>query len=58
MTWFRDYKIPDGKLPNSYGFDAKPLDAAFALQVISETSTFYQQLRAGSCSTASAVTAM
>ena len=47
MTWFRDYKIPDGKPANAYGFDAKALDAAFAKNVVAETSAFYQRLRAG-----------
>ena len=47
MTWFRDYKIPDGKPANQYGYDAKALDAAFAKNVVAETSAFYQRLRAG-----------
>jgi inorganic pyrophosphatase len=47
MTWFRDYKIPDGKPANAYGCDAKALDAAFAKNVVAETSAFYQRLRAG-----------
>jgi len=36
-----------GKPPNEYGYDAKPLDAAFAERVVAETHQFYQRLRAG-----------
>lgn len=33
MVWFRDYKIPDGKPANKYGFDNKCMDRAFANKV-------------------------
>jgi len=26
LEWFRDYKIPDGKPANRFGFDDKPAD--------------------------------
>ncbi len=25
-TWFRDYKIPDGKPPNKFAFNGEPID--------------------------------
>jgi len=34
--WFRDYKIPDGKPPNTFAFEGKGKDRAFALEVIEE----------------------
>ena len=54
MTWFRDYKIPDGKAANAYGYEARALDAAFAKNVVAETSAFYQRLRAGTQQAAAA----
>ena len=31
--WFRDYKTPDGKPQNRFGFDDKPQNKEFTLQV-------------------------
>jgi hypothetical protein len=31
--WFRDYKIPDGKPANAFGYDNKCMDKDFALKV-------------------------
>jgi hypothetical protein len=31
--WFRDYKMPDGKPPNAFGYDNKCMDKAFAMKV-------------------------
>ena len=45
--WFRDYKIPDGKPPNAFGYDAKCMDAAFAAKVVEETHGFYNALKSG-----------
>lgn len=42
MAWFRDYKIPDGKLPNAFGYDGAPLGASMAGRVISDTHALYQ----------------
>lgn len=46
-VWFRDYKIPDGKPANAFGFDDKCMNREFALEVIEETAGFYQNLKAG-----------
>ena len=37
MVWFRDYKIPDGKPPNAFGYDGKPMNSEFAEMVIAGT---------------------
>jgi len=34
--WFRDYKIPDGKPPNSFAFEGQAKNKAYALEVIEE----------------------
>ncbi|WIA42520.1 hypothetical protein OEZ86_008504 [Tetradesmus obliquus] len=47
LEWFRDYKIPDGKPANAFGFDNKCMDKAFTLKVIEETHTFYNKLKSG-----------
>ena len=47
LVWFRDYKTPDGKPQNAFGFDNKCMDAAFAQGVISETHGFYTALKSG-----------
>lgn len=31
--WFRDYKMPDGKPANAYGYDSKCMDKAFTMKV-------------------------
>ncbi|CAG9463118.1 unnamed protein product [Pedinophyceae sp. YPF-701] len=48
MVWFRDYKMPDGKPANEYGYDAKPMNKEFTLGVIEETHKFYNALKGGS----------
>jgi inorganic pyrophosphatase len=48
MVWFRDYKIPDGKPANAYGFDNKCMDRDYTLSVIEETHAFYNKLKNGS----------
>jgi inorganic pyrophosphatase len=47
MEWFRDYKIPDGKPANAFGYESKALDKAFAMTVIKETNGFYNKLKSG-----------
>eukprot|EP00879_Flechtneria_rotunda_P021715 GHRR01022899.1.p4 GENE.GHRR01022899.1~~GHRR01022899.1.p4 ORF type:complete len:114 (-),score=41.54 GHRR01022899.1:545-886(-) len=47
LEWFRDYKIPDGKPANAFGYDNKCLDKAFTLQVIQETHAAYTKLKSG-----------
>jgi inorganic pyrophosphatase len=46
-VWFRDYKTPDGKPQNAFGYDNKCLDAAFAKGVVAETHGFYVALKSG-----------
>ncbi|KAK9789233.1 hypothetical protein WJX73_007750 [Symbiochloris irregularis] len=47
MVWFRDYKIPDGKPPNAFGYDNKPQNSQFAHQIIADTHGLYNQLKEG-----------
>lgn len=47
MVWFRDYKLPDGKPANQFGFGDSPVGKVFAEAVISDTHMAYQQLRDG-----------
>ena len=41
MLWFRDYKIPDGKAPNAFGYGGAALGASMAGRVISDTHALY-----------------
>ncbi|CAL8467104.1 g6640 [Coccomyxa elongata] len=47
MVWFRDYKIPDGKPANAFGFEGKPVSEGYAKAVVEETHQAYSQLRSG-----------
>lgn len=47
LIWFRDYKMPDGKPQNKFGYNNKCLDKDFALKVIEETHEFYNKLKSG-----------
>jgi inorganic pyrophosphatase len=47
LEWFRDYKIPDGKPANKFGYDNKCMNKEFTLQVVEETHAFYNKLRSG-----------
>ena len=47
MIWFRDYKIPDGKPANAYGYDSRPMNSDFAKMVIGETHELYNNLKEG-----------
>lgn len=46
-VWFRDYKVPDGKPQNAYGFDDKCMPKDFTMNVISETHGYYKKLMSG-----------
>jgi len=46
--WFRDYKIPDGKPANKYGYNDECLNKEFTLGVIRETHDFWKALKSGS----------
>ena len=48
MVWFRDYKIPDGKPPNAFGYDSRPMNSEFAEMVIAGTHKLYNDLKDGS----------
>ena len=47
MVWFRDYKKPDGKPENAFGFDSTPIDKEMARLVINETHDAYKALKDG-----------
>jgi inorganic pyrophosphatase len=47
MEWFRDYKIPDGRGANKFGWDGVCQDKAFALSIIQETHQAYVHLKSG-----------
>merc|ERR1711924_422533 len=44
LEWFRDYKIPDGKPANAFGYDNKCMSAEFAMEIVDETNEFYNKL--------------
>lgn len=46
-TWFRDYKIPDGKPANKFGLGEECMDKAYTMEVIAETHEFYKKLMSG-----------
>ena len=39
VEWFKIYKMPDGKPPNTFAFDAEAKDAAFAKDVVEKLHT-------------------
>lgn len=45
--WFRDYKIPDGKPENKFGYSNKVQSKEFALKVLEETHGFWKKLKSG-----------
>ena len=46
-VWFRDYKTPDGKPQNAYGYDDKCMPKDFTMGVIEETHEHYSKLVSG-----------
>jgi len=42
--FLRDYKIPDGKPPNTFAFNSEPKDKKFAVTVIEETHAEWKKL--------------
>jgi len=46
-TWFRDYKIPDGKPANKYGLNDECMNKEYTMKVIAETHEFYNALMSG-----------
>ncbi len=47
LEWFRDYKIPDGKPANKFGYDNKCMNKEFTMHVIQETHEAYVKLKSG-----------
>jgi len=47
VEWFRIYKIPDGKPPNVFAFNAEARNRDYALEVIEETHDQWKKLVAG-----------
>lgn len=47
VEWFKIYKMPDGKPPNEFAFDAKAKNAAFAANVVSQLHDQWKKLMAG-----------
>lgn len=47
LEWFRDYKTPDGKPQNKFGYNNKTQPAAFAAEVIAETNGYWKALKSG-----------
>ena len=45
--WFRDYKTPDGKPQNKFGYDDKPQNKEFTMHVVQETHEAYKALKSG-----------
>ena len=43
-SFFRIYKIPDGKPENKFAFDGEFQNADFANKIISETHEYWKQL--------------
>lgn len=46
-VWFRDYKTPDGKPQNKFGYNDKCMNKAFTMHVVHETHGFYNSLKHG-----------
>ncbi|TRY71229.1 hypothetical protein TCAL_06541 [Tigriopus californicus] len=46
VEWFKIYKMPDGKPPNEFAFDAKPKNKDFALKIIDECNGQWKKLMA------------
>jgi len=52
-TWFRLYKVPDGKPENKFGLDEKFMNREYAMGVVHETHGFWRALIAGDSDSAS-----
>lgn len=47
LVWFRDYKIPDGKPANKFGYDNVCKNKEFTMHVVQETHEAYVKLKSG-----------
>lgn len=45
--WYRTYKIPDGKPPNTFGLDEKFMDKAYAMTIMDECNHAWKNLVSG-----------
>jgi len=45
--WYRTYKIPDGKPPNTFGLDERFMDKAYAMKIIDECNHAWKELISG-----------
>jgi len=45
--WYRTYKIPDGKPPNTFGLNERFMDKAYAKTVIDECNHAWKELISG-----------
>ena len=45
--WYRTYKIPDGKPPNTFGLNEEFMNKAYAMDVIQECHVAWMQLISG-----------
>ena len=45
--WYRTYKIPDGKPPNTFGLDEKFMDKKYALEIMDECNHAWKELISG-----------
>ena len=45
--WYRTYKIPDGKPPNTFGLDEKFMNKAYAMTVMDECNHAWKELITG-----------
>lgn len=43
-TWFRDYKIPDGKPPNEFAFEGRYLSREVAIEVVEAQYDLWERL--------------
>lgn len=47
VNWFKIYKMPTGKPPNQFAFNSEPKDKAFAMGVIEETHSQWNDVLSG-----------
>ncbi len=45
--WYRTYKIPDGKPPNTFGLDEKFMDKDYAFEIMEECNHAWKELVSG-----------
>ena len=46
-VWFKDYKTPDGKPENKFGFNDQYKNREYTLHIIHETHESYNKLKSG-----------